>query len=234
MDQLAILCKKRNIAIVEDAAEGLGNFYETGKHQGKHCGTVGNFGCLSFNGNKIITTGGGGMILTNNKRLAEKAKYLTTTAKNNSIQFIHNEIGYNYRLTNIQAALGLAQMEKLKNFLSKKKKIYENYLNKLKGNESVSFKTIPQHASSNYWLNLVEFKKVKKMRDLLYIVDYFKKREIEIRPVWKLNHTQKQYITCQSFNIENALKLVEKTICLPSSVSITNEEMNKIIRLLNE
>ena len=117
------ICKKKNILIIEDAAEALGTFYIDNKKKGKHAGTIGDIGCLSFNGNKIITSGGGGMIITNNKELAKKARYLSTQATNDSINYVHNEIGYNYRLTNIQAAVGLAQLEKINLFIKKKKYI---------------------------------------------------------------------------------------------------------------
>ena len=113
LDELSNLCKKKNIPLIEDAAESIGTFYGSGRFKNKHTGTVGQIGCLSFNGNKIITSGGGGMILTNNLKIANRARYLTTQAKDDSINYIHNDIGYNFRLSNIQAALGLAQLENL-------------------------------------------------------------------------------------------------------------------------
>ena len=115
------LCKERNIYVIEDASESLGTFYNK-KYDNNHTGLIGDIGCISFNGNKIITTGGGGMIITNNAVFAEKAKYFTTQAKDDPIFYIHNEVGYNFRLTNIQAALGLAQLEQLPSFLKRKNK----------------------------------------------------------------------------------------------------------------
>ena len=128
LDELTELCRERNIAIVEDASESLGTFYKEGKYKGKHTGTIGKLGCLSFNGNKIITTGGGGMILTDDEKLAEKAKYLTTQAKDDPVRYIHHEIGHNFRLTNVQAALGVAQLEQLSGFLDRKRDIYRQYV----------------------------------------------------------------------------------------------------------
>ena len=125
LDDLVKICRERNISIVEDSSESLGTFYTSGKYSGKHTGTIGKIGNLSFNGNKIITCGGGGMILTNDTLIAEKAKYLTTQAKDDPIRYIHNEVGYNFRLTNIQSALGVAQLENLNEFLVKKKKYTE-------------------------------------------------------------------------------------------------------------
>ena len=113
LDDLVIICNERNIKIIEDASESLGTVYNAGDHDTKHTGNIGILGCISFNGNKIITTGGGGMIITDDEELALKAKYLTTQAKDDPINYIHNEVGYNFRLTNIQAALGLAQLEQL-------------------------------------------------------------------------------------------------------------------------
>ena len=123
LEKLISLCKKKNIKIVEDASESLGTFYTEGKLKGKHTGTVGDVGCISFNGNKIITTGGGGVILTNNNSYAKKARYLISQAKNDTLNFVHNEIGYNFKLTNIHAAIGLGQLEKIDYYLKKKKKL---------------------------------------------------------------------------------------------------------------
>ena len=117
------LCRRKNIALIEDAAESIGTFYSTSRYKKRHTGTLGTIGCLSFNGNKIITTGGGGMILTNNQKIAKKAKYLITQAKDDPIYSVHNEVGYNFRLTNMQAALGTAQLESLSKFIKKKKNV---------------------------------------------------------------------------------------------------------------
>ena len=125
------ICRKKNIALIEDAAESIGTFYKSGRYKDRHTGTVGKIGCLSFNGNKIITAGGGGMILTDNLAIARKAKYLTTQAKDDPVHYIHNDVGYNFRLTNIQAALGIAQLESLPKYLKKKKVIHEIYKNKI-------------------------------------------------------------------------------------------------------
>ena len=233
LDELITVCKSRNIKIVEDAAESFGNFYLKGKYKKKHTGTVGLFGCLSFNGNKIITTGGGGMILTNSKRLAQKAKYLTTTAKDDSVQFIHKEVGYNYRITNLQAAMGLAQLEKIKLFLKKKEHAYLSYKKYFSKNKNVQFKDLPNNATSNYWLNLVEFKNISKKNDLIKIIKYLNRNNIEARPIWYLNHLQNKFKKCQKFNIKNATKLVKRTLCLPSSVSITNSEIKKVVSIIN-
>ena len=131
LNKLVDLCRKKNIALIEDAAESIGTFYTSNKFKKKHTGTVGVIGCLSFNGNKIITSGGGGMMLTNSRKIAKKAKYLTTQAKDDPIYSVHDEVGYNFRLTNILAALGLAQLESLSKYIKKKKIIHERYKKKI-------------------------------------------------------------------------------------------------------
>jgi len=233
-EELYSLCKKRKIKIIEDAAEGLGNFFLKGKFKGNHVGTVGEFGCLSFNGNKIVTSGGGGMILTNNPVYAKKAKYLTTQSKNDSIFFVHNEIGYNYRLTNVQAAIGLAQLEKIKEYIRIKKKIYLNYLNFLLPNKFVKFKKIPTIATSNYWLNIIEFTKFRSRTDLKKFIRKMTLNSIEVRPVWHLNHLQKQFKKCETYKIHNAKKLINNTICLPSSVNLSKRDIKRICLIINE
>ena len=165
LDDLVKICRERNISIVEDSSESLGTFYTSGKYSGKHTGTIGKIGNLSFNGNKIITCGGGGMILTNDTLIAEKAKYLTTQAKDDPIRYIHNEVGYNFRLTNIQSALGVAQLENLNEFLVKKKKIHRTYYEKFKPIENFSILAGPSYAENNYWLNILQINSLKPLEN---------------------------------------------------------------------
>jgi aminotransferase in exopolysaccharide biosynthesis len=233
LDELVDLCEKRNIAIVEDACESLGSSYHKGKYRGKHTGTIGKLGCLSFNGNKIITTGGGGMILTDNKELAEKAKYLTTQAKDDPIRYVHDEIGYNFRLTNIQAALGVAQLEQLPAILRRKKEIYNFYKSKIEGIDGLSISRVPNYAKNNNWLNLLQIDSEVYCNDRESLMQRLEENRIQTRPVWKLNHEQKPNKNCQSYRIENAKKLVENSLCLPSSSNLTNENIEKIVSQLN-
>lgn len=228
LDDLYEICKDRNIKIIEDASESLGTRYIKGRFKGKHTGTIGDFGCISFNGNKIITTGGGGMILTNNKKLAEKAKYITTQAKDDDEKYIHNEIGYNYRLTNIQAALGVAQLENLDKFIKIKNSNYVLYKNNLKDSKFVSLNKSPDYATCNKWLYSVRINKQK----LLCSSKKLKEKNIQSRPVWFLNHLQKMYKECQTYKITNAEKLVAETLCIPSSASLRRKEIEKIANLL--
>ena len=233
LDELIELCNKQNIAIVEDACESLGTFYNAGKYKGKHTGTIGKLGCLSFNGNKIITTGGGGMILTNDESLAKKAKYLTTQAKDDPIRYVHDEIGYNFRLTNIQAALGVAQLEQLPVILKRKKEIYDLYHLTIKNIDGLSLSKVPDYADNNHWLNLLQIDNKVYNEDREVLMKRLEENGIQTRPVWKMNHEQKPYKDYQHFKVNKARELVKNSLCLPSSSNLSNENLNKIVSVLN-
>ncbi len=233
LDELTKLCRERNIAIVEDASESLGTFYKEGKYKGKHTGTVGKLGCISFNGNKIITTGGGGMILTDDEKLAEKAKYLTTQAKDDPIRYVHDEIGYNFRLTNIQAALGVTQLEQLPAILKRKKELFDYYRSAIEDIDGLSLSKVPNYADNNHWLNLLQIDSKEIGEDHETLMQRLEKNGIQTRPVWMLNHQQKPYKNCQNYKIEKANILVENSLCLPSSSNLTNENLKKIVSQLN-
>ncbi len=233
LDELAMLCKKRSIAIIEDASESLGTIYSKGNYEGKHTGTVGVLGCLSFNGNKIITTGGGGMILTNDESLAEKAKYLTTQAKDDTVRYIHNEIGYNFRLTNIQAALGVAQLEQLPKFIKKKQEIHNYYKDGIDNIDGLSISEGPDFADNNYWINVLQIDRDVYDEDREGLMDRLEHKGIQTRPVWKLNHLQKPYIKHQNYKVENSNRLVENSLCLPSSFNLSNADLNEVLNELD-
>ncbi len=232
LDELVVLCKERNIAIVEDASESLGTHYKKGNYLGKHTGTIGTLGCISFNGNKVITSGGGGMILTNDEKLATKAKYLTTQAKDDPIRYRHDEIGYNFRLPNIQAAIGLAQMEQLDKIIEKKEKIHNIYKKKVNKMNGLNIASTPAYSNNNYWLNILQ------VNDSIYglncenLSEIFEKNKVQTRPVWFLNHNQRPYKNCQVYQIENAKILLRKSLCLPSSSNLKKNELEKIINCL--
>jgi perosamine synthetase len=236
-DKLFNECKKRNIKIIEDAAECLGTYYKKGKFKKKHFGTIGDIGCLSFNGNKIITTGGGGMILTNNKTMMNKARYLISQAKNDSINFVHDEIGYNYRFSNLQAAFGIGQIKNLNKIIKKKKAIHQNYKKYLIKSDIFSLFEFPKYSNNNHWLMILQIRlsniklleKIKKK-----IFKLFKKNKIEIRSVWLPNHLQKPYKKSQNFKIKNANLLFAKSLCLPSSYSLTQNNQKTITEILKK
>lgn len=234
MDELFSLCVERNIKIIEDATEALGTKYTSGKFKNKHAGTIGDLGCLSFNGNKIITTGGGGMILTDNKEYAEKAKYLTTQAKDDELRYLHGEIGYNYRLTNIQAALGVAQLEQLPEYIKIKKEnfcYYKKFINEIEG---LVLNDFPEYADNNHWMYALQIQPNIYGKNKEELIIYLKNNFIESRPVWQLNHLQKPFINHQVYKIDKAQELLNNTINIPCSVKLTNEQIEYIYSILRK
>ena len=233
LDELAPLCQERNISMVEDASESLGSFYKEGKYKGRHTGTNGILGCLSFNGNKIITTGGGGSIMTDDDKLAEKARYLTTQAKDDPIRYIHDEIGYNFRLTNIQAALGVAQMEQLPIFLKRKQDIFNQYRTAFSKIAGLNLAGVPDYADNNYWMNLLQIDSETFGEERESLMQKLKENNIQTRPVWELNHLQKPYRNCQKYRIEKAVELVGNSLCIPSSTNLSEKDIYSVIACLN-
>lgn len=210
IDKLIAIGNTYGIPIIEDAAEGLGSFYKN-----RHIGTFGKMGVLSFNGNKTITTGGGGMILTNDKKIAKKALHLSNTAKiEHAYLSIHNNIGYNYRMPGLNAALGLAQMEQLENTLFLKRKLAKTYHAFFKGSD-IKCIDWQQNRILNNWMNVVKCVN-QKQRD--EFVDVLNKNKINARPAWTLMNHLEMFKECQFGNLDNAL-IAEKTIALlPSGV----------------
>ena len=233
LDELVPLCEERNIVIIEDASESLGTSYREGKYKGKHTGTIGKLGCLSFNGNKITTTGGGGMILTDDAKLSEKARYLTTQAKDDPVRYFHNEIGYNFRLSNIQAALGVAQLEQLPRFLIRKKEIFKQYQEAIDNITGLSIAGVPDYADNNHWMNLLQIETKTSGEDREALMVRLQKNGIQTRPVWVLNHLQKPYKDCQYYKIKRAEGLVERSLCLPSSTNLSDGDIRKVIDTLD-
>ncbi len=229
---LSEICKKRNIPLIEDAAESLGTrYYSTAPEniRNKHTGTIGILGCFSFNGNKILTTGGGGMIVTDDPKLAKQAKYLATQSKDDETYFIHHEVGYNYRMTNIQAALGVAQLEKMPDFLTKKQAIYQIYRDELQNLSGVTLSPLPEYANNNCWLSCVQIDAKTFGRSRDEVLSILQANKIEARPVWYLNHLQKPYSHCQHLPIINAKYLWETTVSIPCSTSLSAEEQRTVI-----
>lgn len=210
IDELVEICQDFNIMLVEDAAESIGSYYKE-----KHTGRFGSFGILSFNGNKTITTGGGGMILTNNTDMAVRAKHLTTTARvEQNYEFIHDETGFNYRMPNINAALGLAQLEQLPGILKKKRELANKY-KRFFYNEGIEYFSEPEDSKSNYWLNTIIIRdKEEKFKFLKFTND----KGVNTRPAWELLNRLDMYSDCQTENIETANWLADRIVNIPSSV----------------
>lgn len=233
LDRLIKICKKHKIKVVEDASESLGTFYTQGKFKNKHTGTIGDVGCYSFNANKIITAGGGGIISSNDSKIIKKAMYLSAQAKDDAFNYDHQEIGYNYRLSNMHAAIGLAQIERIEEIIDHKKKLHEEYIFNLKNNDNFKILDSPNFSRNNCWLNVVSFlNKKKEFRDKL--IKKFLNRGINVRPIWKLNNTQKPYLKKQTYKVNTAKKIVSNSICLPSGFGVSQKDVKKICLFLNE
>jgi perosamine synthetase len=210
IDEIIEICDKYNIAVIEDAAESLGSYYKN-----KHTGTFGKFGTLSFNGNKTITTGGGGMILTDDIHLAKIAKHITTTAKvPHKWEFVHDMRGFNYRLTNIAAALGVAQIEQLPGFIESKRKLAKDY-SLFFDNLDINFINEPENARSNYWLNAVLLKDREERDEFL---EFTNDNGVMTRPVWELMNRLSIYKDCQTGDLTNSEWLADRIVNIPSSV----------------
>lgn len=210
MDELLAICAKWNIPVVEDAAESLGSEY-----RGKPTGSIGKLGVFSFNGNKIVTCGGGGAIVTNDIKLGEKAKYLTTTAKiPHPYEYVHDELGYNYRMPNVNAALACAQLEQLNAFLDNKRALANEYAGFFK-DAGIKFRTETEGTKANYWLMCVELEN-KKERD--HFLKMTNDNKVMTRPIWQLMFRLPMYLDCQKDSQENALFLEERIVNIPSSV----------------
>lgn len=212
IDQIIEICKRHQIPVVEDAAEALGSYYN-----GQHVGTFGDIGILSFNGNKPVTTGGGGMIITNTEAIAAKAKHLTTTAKKpHPWEFVHDEVGYNYRMPNINAAVGCAQLECFAAVLENKRataQMYKRFFQEI----GVPFIAEPVHARSNYWLNAIVLKDRQNREQFLA---HATEKGVQARPVWRLMPDLPMYSHCQITSLETAKWLEDRLVNIPSSVRI--------------
>jgi len=234
LEPLIDVCHERNIAVVEDATESLGTFYKSGRLAGRHTGTIGKSGCLSFNGNKIITTGGGGMILTDDSKYAEKAKYFTTQARNDEVRYIHDDIGYNFRLTNVQAAIGIAQLENLNKFVEIKRDNYLKYKQEIDQIPGLHLAEPPGYAKNNHWMYALQIDKGIYGKGREELMRNLWELKIQTRPVWHLNHWQKPYRDCQTYKIEKAGLMVEKTLNIPCSTNLSRQQRETIIKYLRK
>lgn len=211
IDELVIICKEYNIELVEDAAESIGSFYK-----GQHTGTFGRIGVISFNGNKTITTGGGGILLFQDEELASYAKHITTQAKvPHKWEFIHDEIGYNYRMPNINAALGCAQLEQIDSILKNKRETATAYRDFFSSIVDVEFFEEPKDCSSNFWFNTIIVKN-KEQRD--EILEYTNSNGVMTRPIWELMNRLSMFKNCETAGLQNSQWLADRIINLPSGV----------------
>jgi perosamine synthetase len=235
LEPLLSLCEEFGLPLVEDATESLGTRYlpsSGSRTGGRHTGTLGLFGCFSFNGNKIITTGGGGMLVTDDEALARKARYLTTQAKDDEVRFIHNEIGYNYRMTNVQAAIGVAQLEKIDDYKRKKKVFYDRYVDGLAGVKGLAIGRLPTYADNNCWMPALQVDSAAYGEDREALMARLERASIQTRPVWMLNHRQRAFVDCERMGIVNAESLLAITLNIPCSIGMAEAQQDRVIREL--
>ena len=232
MKRLSELAKQYDLKLIEDATESIGSFYCEGELCNQFSGTMGDFGAFSFNGNKIITTGGGGMLTAKDDKMVQRARYLSTQAKDDDLNYIHNDVGYNYRMTNLQAALGVAQLEQLEAFIKIKNDNYTYYKKKLESMKHVKLLPFQKDVRSNYWFYSLLLSQTNSTKE--FFVEELKRYEIQTRPIWKLCHMQKMYQSNQSFYIEKAYFYWERIINIPCSVTLTYGEIDYIADVLSK
>lgn len=227
MNEIIAVAKKYQIPILEDAAEAVGSKYED-----KYCGTLGEIGVFSFNGNKILSAGGGGALVSNNTALIQKAKYLSTQAREDLPYYQHLEIGYNYKMNNLSAAIGLAQLEQLEGFIERRRQINSTYRELLSNIPGISFQNEIEEARSNFWLTaiLIDENITGFSNDQLRIS--LMKSGIESRFLWKPLHLQPVFREIQFFGGSVSKDLFDKGICLPSSTDLNYEDQEKIVEIL--
>ena len=224
VDRFMMICKKYNMSFVEDAAEALGS-----KYKGKYAGTFNKLGVFSFNGNKIISTGGGGIIVTNDKILAKKAKHITTTAKVDPMLYYHDQLGYNYRLVNVLAAIGVAQMEQLTSFINKKQFIGNYYKKHLLGVGDIGFQHVNDEVEHNNWLFTIKTKHQKKL------LKYLNANKVMSRPFWMPMNQLPMYKNCHYITkTDNCKDIHNSSLSIPCSTGISEEDLEKVVEVIKK
>ncbi len=224
MDRLMALAQQHNLIVIEDSTEALGSYYK-----GQHAGSFGLMGTFSYNGNKIITTGGGGMIVTNDEALAKKAKHLTTQAKSDPFEYMHDEIGYNYRLVNVAAAMGVAQMEQLPGFIQRKHEIIDFYRTALSGVGDIAFQEVSADVNPNWWLPTIKTEKQKQVLKLL------NDSKMQSRPFWVPMNQLRMFANDIYYNKTDRSNYVyQHCLSIPCSTNITNEELQAVADKIKE
>ena len=230
MPRLVAIARRYNLILIEDATEALGTQCIDGPFKGRFAGTIGDIGCYSFNGNKIITTGAGGAVVSNHPDWAEHAKHLSTQAKADMLQFLHDEVGYNYRMTNVQACLGLAQLERLEGFVETKKARYNQYkaaLDGVHGLRILPFKEESDGVRSNHWFYSLYLKDSGLDRDT--VIAKLQEQGIQTRPVWALINEQADYPKNEAYALEKAQDYRKYIVNLPCSTNLTEQDCERVI-----
>lgn len=228
------LAQKYNFRVIEDATEALGTMYTEGPYAGKFAGTIGDFGAFSFNGNKIITTGGGGAVTAKWSEAVDHIRYLSTQAKDDPHYYIHHAVGYNYRMTNLQAALGVAQMEELPEFVRRKQMNYEKYSELFAGFELGKLITFRKGTSSNKWFYSLEINRDKVTVSMREIITALEKRGVQTRAIWGLINEQIPYQGFDTYRLEKAPYYAERILNFPSSTQIKEDEIEYVVMQIKE
>ena len=231
MDRLMDLAERFHLTVIEDATESLGGVFDRGRYAGRPTGTVGHAGVLSFNGNKIITTGGGGMVVSNDEAAVNHIRYLSQQAKDDAVYFVHEEWGYNYRMTNLQAALGLAQLEELDMFLETKRRNYARYQARLASCGYGELLPFGSEEGSNHWFYSFALRRPDPAkRDRL--LQYLNNRQIQTRPIWKLNHMQTPFRKYRAMDCGNALQFYDRVVNIPCGTNLTEAQLDRVCEAL--
>ena len=228
MEEIMSIAAEYKLQVVEDATEALGSYYESGRFKGSMAGSIGDFGAYSFNGNKIITTGGGGMIISHNKKALGHLKYLSTQAKDDGHFYIHDEVGYNYRMTNVQAALGIAQMEELEEFIIRKNQNYDLYCELFRGKAEYSILPFRTEVRSNKWFYSLLLNPDYCKENVRSYIEKLQVAGVQTRPIWGLIHEQKPYMKYIAYDIIKAKYYSDRIINIPCSTNISKEEIHKV------
>lgn len=234
MDSIVNTAHMYNIKVIEDATEALGTKYIDGLFSEKYAGTIGDFGAFSFNGNKIITTGGGGAVTAKNPEAVDHMRYLSTQAKDDEHYYIHHEIGYNYRMTNLQAAVGVAQMEELPEFIRRKNANYNKYYNLFHGFEYGKMIGFREGTLSNKWFYSLEINREKIKSSMKEIITALEKRGVQTRAVWGLIHEQLPYKDEIVYELHMAPYYANCILNFPSSTQLTNEEIEYVVTQIKD
>ena len=225
MEAIMDVAEKYHLKVIEDATEALGTYYTDGRYAGKYAGTIGDFGAYSFNGNKIITTGGGGAVTSNHAETVNHLRYLSTQAKNDPHYYIHDEVGYNYRMTNLQADLGVAQMEKLPEFIQRKHRNYEIYWEEFEGFPLAELMPFREGTFPNKWFYSLKIERTKITAAIREIITLLENKGIQTRAIWGLINEQKPYREEEIYQMEKAPYYASRILNLPCSTQITEEEI---------
>ena len=228
MESIMDTAEKYNLKVIEDATEALGTKYTEGRYAGRYAGTIGHFGAYSFNGNKIITTGGGGAVTANDPRIVDHIRFLSTQAKTDPHYYIHDEIGYNYRMTNLQAALGVAQMEMLPEFIRRKQRNYELYRKLFAGFAYGELMPFRDGTDSNKWFYSINIDRNHITASMREIITALHDKGIETRAIWGLINEQKPYEGEETYQLEKAPYYASRILNIPSSTQITEEEIRYV------